>query len=182
MKRDVLSVFGTLVAAAAVFGLITMSVSMAASTTLKTFGDGVTLTGPDSATIVLTAGQSGGVYINSKSQSSKPLSQIAFSFVSTGDVAGGAPRFSINIDTDGKAKTNDGYAFLDAAGCGGVSGGTTTVSTSLSSCHVNFQNVDYANWATFAATNPTYKTGQGYKPFIISDQPGSYAVSSIVLR
>jgi hypothetical protein len=31
MKRDVLSVFGTLVAAAAVFGLITMSMTMAAA-------------------------------------------------------------------------------------------------------------------------------------------------------
>ena len=151
---------------------------------LQTFGNGdVTVTGPDSATIVNGEGELGGVYLTSKSTSSKALDQVVFSFQNDGgDVNGGAPRFSLPIDTDGKASTNDGYAFLDVAGCGGVSGGYTLVSTQSPTCSVNFQGVDYANWDTFAAANPSYKLGQGYKPFIIADVPGSYAVDDIVLR
>ena len=72
--------------------------------------------------------------------------------------------------------------FGDAAGCGGVSGGITLVSTQNPACHVNFASTDYANWDTFAAANPTYSTGQGWTPFIIADVAGSYNVTNIVLR
>ncbi len=179
MKRFMI---GLMVAAVAAIGF--GSPASAAATTLQTFGTGVTILTPDSASIALTDGlQSGGVFINSKSLSGKPLSEVVVSFVSTGDVAGGAPRFSIPIDTDGVGGTVEGYAFLDAAGCGGVSGQTTEVSTSSSICHVNFLSVDYANWAAFADVNPTYRIAPGAIPFIIADgSTGSYAVEGIDLR
>lgn len=150
---------------------------------LNTFGTGVVTATADSATIVNGPGDFGGVYLTSKSTSSKALTAVVFAFQNDGgDVGGGSPRFSLPIDTDGKANTNDGYAFIDVAGCGGVSGDTTWVSTQNPACHVNFQSVDYANWGAFAAANPTYKTGQGYIPFIIADTAGSFAIDSIVLR
>lgn len=153
-----------------------------AAPALKTFGTGdVTLTSADGATIVNEAGEYGGVYLQSKSQSGKALSGAVFAFRSTGDAVGGAPRFSIPIDTDGVGSTDDGYAFLDVLGCGGTSGGTTVVSTQLDNCSVYFR-VSYANWAAFAAANPSYRLAPGRIPFIIADAPGNYAVDSIVLR
>ena len=130
----------------------------------------------------------GGVFINSKSLSGKSLSEVVVSFVSTGDVAGGAPRFSLPIDTDGIGSTNNGYAFLDAAGCGATVGTNNTISTTVTTssldCHVNFNSVaDYPNWKAFAAANPTYRIGPGFIPFIIADgTAGTYTVNSIALR
>lgn len=85
-------------------------------------------------------------------------------------VGGGSPRWSIPISTGGSGNKVAGYAFLDAAGCGS----TGTVSTASSSCPVNFQSIDYTNWAAFAATNPTYKIGNAL-PFVITDttEPGT---------
>jgi hypothetical protein len=168
---------GLMVAAVAAIGFGSVAVSASANK-LQTFGTGVVTIGTDgtSATIVNAAGQYGGVFLNSKSQSAKPLNAVSFSFVSTGDVAGGAPRFSIPIDS---GSTTVMYAFLDVLGCGYAAG---TVSTDLANCHVNFNSVDYANWDTFAAANPTYRIAPGHIPFIIADEPGSYAVNSIDLR
>jgi len=127
----------------------------------------------------------GGVFINSKSQSGKLIGDpgLRFSFVSTGDVAGGAPRFSIPIDTDGVGSTNNGYAFLDAAGCGGYTGGpNVTVSTMSTTCGVFFDK-PYTSWADFATQHPTYRIGPGFIPFIIADgTAGTYTVNSIALR
>jgi hypothetical protein len=180
MKRFL---FGLTLAAIAAIGFGSIA-AFASANKLQTFGTGtVTITGADSAAIDNTTGQYGGVYINAKNQGNKPLSAVSFSFVSTGDVTGGAPRFSIPIDTDGIAGTVEGYAFLDAAGCGGVSGGTTIVSTTSDGCHVNFNSQDYVNWTTFAAANPTYRIAAGAVPFITADgAAGSYAVNSIDLR
>ena len=152
---------------------------------LQTFGTGVVTATGNSATIVNDAGEFGGVFLNSKSQGSKPLSKVVFQFTSRGDIEGGAPRFSIGIDTDGNPQTSNGFAFLDAAGCGGVVGPGTSVvlvSTQNPACAVNFNGTDYANWDAFASANPTYKTNSGGTPFIIADQPGSYNVTDIVLR
>lgn len=155
----------------------------APSKTLKTFGTGDVTATADSATIVNDAGEYGGVFLNSKSQSGKSLSQVVFEFRNAnGDVAGGSPRFSIPIDTDGTGSTDNGYAFLDVAGCGGTSGDNTLVSTQSATCAVNFQSVDYANWSTFASANPSYRIAPGFIPFIIADTAGSYAVDHIVLR
>jgi hypothetical protein len=170
------------VAAVVAFGSVAVSAS---GTKLQTFGTGTVTIGADgtSATIVNTSSaQYGGVFINSHSQSGKPLNAVSLSFVSTGDVTGGAPRFSIPIDTGGSGAV-DGYAFLDAAGCGGASGQTTTVSTTSSTCRVNFMGLDYTNWDAFAAAHPTYRIAPGAIPFIIADgSAGHYEVSSIDLR
>jgi hypothetical protein len=116
---------------------------------LKTFGTGeVTLTGADSATIVNDAGEYGGVYVQT-SKSSTSLDQVVLEFTSTADVQGGAPRFSIPIDSDGRTNTDGGFAFIDAAGCGGTVGthtDNTWVSTENAACHVNYAPNDYANW------------------------------------
>jgi hypothetical protein len=102
-------------------------------------------------------------------------------------VAGGAPRFSLPIN-DGAFNPDTDYAFIDAAGCGAVNGDNpnndaTLVSTQNPACHVNFHGTDYANWATFASANPTYKMALGYVPFIIADgTAGTYVVTDIVLR
>jgi hypothetical protein len=172
------------VASAAV--LVASAAFAAPSPKLKTFGTGdVTVTG-DSATIVNQAGEYGGVYIASKSQSSKRLDQVVFEFTSRGDVQGGAPRFSIPIDSDGQPNTDDGYAFLDAYGCGAAVGPNTTVITLVSTqsptCAVNYDSTDYTNWATFAAANPTYRTVPGGIPFIIADVAGRYVLTDIVLK
>lgn len=179
---------GLMVAAIAAIGFGGVGAS-ASAPKLQTFGTGtVTVTGADSATIVTTATgdpnnpfQYGGVFLHSKSQSAKPLNAVSLSFVSTGDVTGGAPRFSIPINTDGGGSVS-GYAFIDAAGCGGASGETTTVSTDLANCQVFFV-VGYANWDAFATANPTYRIAPGAIPFIIADgAAGTYLVSSIDLR
>jgi hypothetical protein len=148
---------------------------------LKTFGTGVVTATADSATIVNDVGEYGGVYLQSKSKSSKLLGQVDFEFRSTGDVGGGAPRFSLPIDVDANG-TTDGYAFMDAANCGGVSGGTTLVSPQAGICPVFYGADTYANWDAFAAANPTYRIAPGSIPFIIADVTGSFAIDHIVLR
>ena len=171
----------------AIFALTISSVAMAAAPAkLQTFGTGeVTATG-DSATITNDAGEFGGVYLNPKSTSGKALNKVTFAFTNRGDVAGGAPRFSIPIN-DGSFDPNTDYAFIDAAGCGATVGDNPTstatfVSTQNPACHVNFGGTDYANWAAFAAANPTYKIASAYTVFIIADQAGAYVVDGIVLR
>ncbi len=165
---------GLMVAALAAIGFGSVTAS-ASSGKLVAFGTGTVTISGDSATIVNAFGEFGGVYLNSKSLSAKPLNAVSFSFVSTGGVTGGAPRFSIPIDSGGANVT---YAFLDVLGCGYSAG---MVSTDLANCQVFF-GVEYANWDAFAAANPTYRIAPGFIPFIIADEPGSYAVNSIDLR
>jgi hypothetical protein len=172
--------------------LVLVSVSLVAAAPgpkLQTFGTGTVSVGTEggaSAIIDNDAGEYGGVYLNSKSQSGKLLNNVTFAFTNRGDVAGGAPRFSLPIN-DGDFDVNTDYAFIDAAGCGALvgpnpTGIATDVSTQNPACHVNFHGTDYANWAAFAAANPTYKIMAGYIPFIIADQAGHYVVTHIVLK
>jgi hypothetical protein len=187
MKRLLVGLMVTAVAALGVGGVT----ASASADTLQTFADnGAQVTiGPDgdSATIVLSDGtQDGGVFLKSKSQGGKLLNQVSFSFTSDGDVQGGAPRFSIPINTNGTGSIS-GYAFLDAANCGATVGPNTTVSTVVSTgasnCPVFFGPAEYADWSDFAAANPAYRTAPGAIPFIIADgTAGTYHVSSVVLR
>jgi hypothetical protein len=129
-------------------------------------------------TIVNDEGEYGGVYAGKMSGAA--LSSVKFSFVSIGDVQGGAPRWSIPIDTDGAKKTTEGYAFLDAANCGATVGDNpdstaTYVSTTNTDCKVFFGAGEYANWPAFGASNPTYRLSKDV-PFIIADVQGSYDV------
>ena len=166
---------GLMVAAVAAIGFGSVGAAASASK-LETFGTGTVTVSDNSATIVNGAGQYGGVFLASRSLSAKPLNAVHLSFDSTGDTAGGAPRFSIPID-DGTTVLK--YAFIGVLNCGYAIG---TVSTDLPNCMVNFNSVDYANWDAFATANPTFRIAPGQIPFIIADEPGSYAVSNIDLR
>jgi len=175
-----------LVMAGAMLALGLLSVSATAAPKVKTFAtSGATVEVDDGTyTITLATGADSGGLSQGKAQGGKSLSDVLFSFISRGDVAGGAPRFSIPIDDPSTTQKLDGYAFLDAAGCGGVSGDDTTVSTELGECAVNFNSTtDYDNWAAFAEANPTFRLAAGYTPFIIADgTAGEYIVSDVVLR
>jgi hypothetical protein len=181
MKRALVGLIVAAVAALGAFG--GMAASPTKTSGLQTFGTGTVTIGADgtSATIVNGAGQFGGVFISPNPQSGKFIGAVRFAFNSTGDSTGGAPRFSIPINTGTSSATN-GYAFIDVLGCGYSSG---AVDTTLSNCQVFFSGdgVEYANWSTFAADHPSYRIapGQGHVPFIIADEPGNYAVNSIVL-
>ena len=146
---------------------------------LRTFGNGeVTLTATG-ATLDNGSGEFSGVYLASKSRSGKRIASIHFSFQYSGSVAGGAPRFSIPLDTNRNGGL-DGYAFLDALNCGD----TGTVSTDAANCAVflNFSNASFANWDAMVAAHPTWRIAPGKVPFIIADQPGTYVISHIDLR
>ena len=162
---------------------LALSGTVLAAPPLQTFGTGsVDVTSRDSATITNGAGEYAGVYVRARSLSNRPLAETDFSFVSTGDTAGGAPRFSIPIDTDGDASTTELYAFMAADRCGGSSGQETWVSTENTDCIVDLNTGGtYANWDALAAANPTWVISKE-TPFIISDQPGVYEVSEIDLQ
>ena len=164
-------------AGAVLASLAVVGTAFAANSKLNSFGTGeITVSETGTVTIVNDSGEYGGVYLSSRSQSGKLLGEVDFSFVSTGHVAGGAPRFSIPIDTDGNG-TGDGYAFLDVNGCG-----ATLVSTDSANCVTYFGPDSFANWDAVAAAHPTYRIAPGAIPFVIADQPGTYIVTDIVLR
>jgi hypothetical protein len=148
---------------------------------LLTFGTGdATLTGLSSVTLVNDAGEYSGVYLHA-ARTAKSIGSVDFSFTYSGTIAGGAPRFSIPIDTDGNG-TVEGYAFIDANSCGATTtSGSGTVSTELATCKVYFLNDVYANWDAFVLANPTYRLPPGSVPFIIADQPGTYVITGIDL-
>jgi hypothetical protein len=139
----------------------------------------------DTATLdTSTGGFAGAYYTNSKANGSS-LASVDYSFeyncdpsdTTTDCVGGGSPRWSIPVDTSGNSKA-EGYAFLDAAGCGS----TGSVSTTVATCAVNFASVDYANWDAFAAANPTYTIGNAV-PFVITDttEPGTTLIFAITV-
>ena len=139
---------------------------------LTKFGDGnVTINGM-SATLVNEAGKYSGVYVKNQAVAGKPVANVDFSFNYTGDTAGGAPRFSIPLNTGN-------YAFLDALNCGD----TGTVSTESPSCAV-FINTggSYANWDDMVGQHPDWRMSSEKVAFVIADQPGTYRISKINLR
>ena len=183
--------------ALALSAIALMASAAIAAPSLEKFGTGeVTISG-GTVTIVNTIvndpvwglGPSyGGVYLKSRSLSAK-LADVEVSFRSTGDVAGGAPRFSIPID-DRDPATKETYAFLAPDRCGGASGQSTVVSTELGNCIVDLNSnfaasvpTSYANWDAFVAANPTFRVQPGGIPFITADgSVGTYVVTDIVLR
>ena len=124
-----------------------------------------------------------GAYLTNTRNSGAALTSVDYTFNYNCDpvddsascVGGGSPRWSIPIDTNGDSKT-DGYAFLDAAGCGSDG----VVSTTEADCGVNFQGADYASWDSFAAAHPTYTIANAL-PFVITDttEPGTTLISAI---
>src|SRR5262249_29704224 len=106
-----------IVAALGALAALTLVGTSGAGARLRTFGTGEVSTADNSATIGIDVGEFGGVFEQGKGQGGKLLAEVVFAFTSRGDVAGGAPRFSIPID-DGLFDPNGDYAFIDAAGCG----------------------------------------------------------------
>jgi len=145
-------------------------------------GDNVTITSGNSATIVNGANEYGAVYTKANlikyvknKLPSTPIGKVSLSFVASGTVAGGAPRFSIPIDSnlDG---TVDAYAFIDVNSCNGAG----FVSTTSATCKVYYTSEVFDNWAAFVAAHPKYEM-LGV-PFIIADQPGTYVITSIDVK
>jgi hypothetical protein len=149
-----------------------------AASKFRAFGTGdVTLLGTG-ARLVNDAGEYSGVYLRARA-SAKWVKAVHMSFDYTGSVAGGAPRFSIPLDTN-RDRVVDGYAFLDALNCGD----TGTVSTDDPDCKVflNFSSEWFANWDALVAAHPRWRIPPRSIPFVIADQPGDYRVTNIDLR
>jgi hypothetical protein len=161
---------------------IAIPASAAPKSKLQTFGTGdVTIEGRDAATLVNDATEYSGVYLKAHNGARK-IGSVKFSFDYSGTIAGGAPRFSIPIDTN-HDRTVEAYAFLDANGCGATgTSGSGTVSTSDANCKVFFQAETFDNWAAFVAAHPKYRIPPRAIPFVIADQPGTYEISNIDLR
>lgn len=173
-----LSIVGTALAAPALseFGSAPVDVTGRDSFTITTVQTGVDENGNPVYNY-------GGVYVRAKSLANRPLADAQISFVSTGDVSGGAPRFSIPISTDGNTKTTELYAFLAGDRCGGTSDVSVTVSTENTACVVDLNTGGtYANWDALAAANPTWVISRA-APFIVVDgAAGTYAVEDIDLQ
>ena len=164
--------------AALVIVALGSAATVAAPKSWKTFAGGastVTESPRGTFTIVNGIGDDGGVYVQAFGSFGKHVGDVTFSFSSSGTVAGGAPRFSIPVDTSGD-KVTDFYAFLDVNGCGG----NTTVSTTSASCTAYAGAETFANWAALVAAHPNWTISN--IPFVIADQPGTYVVWNIVLR
>ena len=133
-------------------------------------------------------GNYAGVYV-SPGLPGKPIADVtklSFSYtLDGGAVAGGSPRLSIPIDENGDGLT-DAYAFIDAANCNqlGQTSGTVDLSCPVFYNSPYDQNPDgtlYANWADFAAANPTYRIGKDALAFVIVDQPFKGTICDVQL-
>ena len=166
------------------------TVACSDATTFTTFGPATVTQSPAGTyTIVSTVGDCspypgtcplwGGIDLTGKN-SGKLIGDVYFSFTSSGQSGGGAPRFSLPISKDGTSTIAD-YAFLDPVSCGAASNATFTVSTSAASCVVNINHGgSYPNWAAYVAAHPTYEIAPGAIPFIVADGAvGTYIVSGI---
>lgn len=179
---------------AVVASLVLASTTLAAAPLVAFGDDGTVEISGNSATIHLdeTGGEYGteygGVYIRARALGNKLVGDVVASFLSTGDVAGGAPRMNLPIDNDGDRRF-DYFAILDAANCG--TGDDIVVSTENADCTVYFLGSEkpaesYADWDAYVAANPTHRIaskGDGSTPFIIADgTPGTYVVEEIDLQ
>ena len=164
--------------AIALIALLAFAGSTGAHGKLLSFGTGEVSIHGGRVTIDNGSGQYGGGYLNSRSLSSKPLRAVHISFVSSGDTAGGAPRFSIPLNT-GRTESVKPYAFIDVNNCG-----SSLVSTDNPDCKVflNFSSESFDNWDDLVTTHPKWRMAKSAIPFIIADVPGHYVVFNIDLR
>jgi hypothetical protein len=163
--------------AIALIAVMALASTVTANGKLFTFGTGSVSIHKGVVSLSNDPGEYSGVYVKSQNLSNKRLRFVHVSFVSSGDTAGGAPRFSIPLNTgDG---VTDHYAFLDVDNCG-----SALVSTDNSHCKVflNFSSDSFANWAALVHAHPTWRIPKHGIPFIIADQPGDYTVSHVDLR
>lgn len=155
--------------------------------------------------IVNDSGEYGAVYRVARSKKLlRKLIHLTFTVPLGSDVQGGAPRWSIPVNSDSDPATTEGYAFIDAAGCGAaiysgppfaiarIFGPGTVVSTANPACKVFYSGdgQTYDNWNAFVGktggAHPTWTLGYGTKdnpdfPFIIADVLGNYTITDIRL-
>jgi len=165
-------------ALAVVMVLVFAGTTTAAVSKFRTFGTRDVTLARTGAVLENGAGEYSGIYLRARG-SAKWVKSVHMSFRYSGSVAGGAPRFSIPLDTNRDNRV-DGYAFLDALNCGD----TGLVSTDDADCKVflNFSSESFANWDALVAEHPRWRIPRRSIPFVIADQPGTYRVSSVDLR
>jgi hypothetical protein len=119
---------------------------------------------PETGSIVFTSATSG-----------KLIGDVDYSFDRSGDVVGGAPRFSIPISEGGAPLAH--YAFMDVNSCGGA----TTISTTSATCGVYYASDPmYLNWDAFVAAHPTWSVAAGHLPFVQVDGGlGTFVISNV---
>ena len=171
----------------AIVASLTIAGSVLAASTLVTQTNGLgfaSVSSPTSATIgVVGSGGTGSalVYVRGKSTAAgKLLADVHFSatVAAGGTVAGGAPRLTVPIDTNGDGKWDD-FATITWNSCGGTAtNGSTldiavTMSTDGSTCGVtlNYAGTSFSNWADLATQHPTWRVASGAtsRPFVIVD-------------
>ena len=118
------------------------------------------------------------------------VKELDFSYAG-GPPGGGSPRFSIPIDDDLPIPyddvvpivqvldpidgATDGYAFIDANGCGDGDSYVGVINAEdADRCLVNYKSVDYTSWTDFETQHPTWRIATDAVPFAIVDQPGHY--------
>ncbi len=137
------------------------------------------ITSRTSATLDVGVGGYAAVYRVGEAPFGDRLWRVKVGFVASADstVAGGAPRFSLPIDTNHNG-TWDLFAFIDINSCAG----DHWVSTENPVCSVYVGSEHFANWAALAAGHPTWRMARHQRLFIIADAPGHYVLSNIDLR
>jgi hypothetical protein len=167
------------------FVAFAIATASGAAGSLKCFaGDPATCSvSGETATLDTSGGGFAGAYYSSTKANGKSLAEVDYSFQYNCDplddsvscTGGGSPRWSIPINTDQDGQV-EGYAFIDAPGCGN----TGVVSTTSATCAVTFEGTTYANWDAFAAANPDYRIGHAV-PFVITDttEPGTTLIFAI---
>ena len=135
-----------------------------------------------SATLAVTGAGAAAVYYTGFNDSiyGVPLSQVTqLSFNYTGTATGGAPRFSIPIDENNDGLTEQ-FAFVGATLCNNGNGLVDVIKDST--CNVNYNSVDYPNWAAFAAAYPAAEVAltDNYV-FVIADEVGTWTVNNVII-
>ena len=123
------------------------------------------------------SGDYSGVYYQTSSLNGQLLGDVTqLSFNYTGVPTAGSPRISLPIDADGNG-TTDFYAFIGAFYCNNGSGLVDAINDST--CQIFVGSASWANWAAFAAANPTWHVGA--IPFVIADDAGFWTVFNVHL-
>lgn len=148
---------------------------------LQCFGDGECTLIPGGATLSNDAGEHSGVYIPSNliGRSLSDVNKLSFDYSGSG-AAGGSPRISVPIDSNGDGTTDD-HAFIDTGYCNDAGDPNVGTLDAINdpTCVIWYGSDSYANWAAFASANPTYRISG--TSFIIVDQAGTFNITNVQL-
>jgi len=96
-----------------------------------------------------------------------------------GNVAGGSPRFSLAVDTNGDG-TLDEYLFADAPGCDPLGTGTVDVHNPLCVVFVPSDGLS-ETWATINTNHPGWKFATNAVSFVVADQSFNGTISNVAI-